>query len=55
MPFPLETKLKEHGAEFVDGGNWQKNVQVSGRVITGQNPASAAALAKAVVKKLKEF
>lgn len=55
MPFALETRLKEHGADFVDGGDWQKNVQVSGRVITGQNPASATGLGEAIAKKLKEL
>lgn len=53
MPFPLETKLIEHGGDFVDGGDWQVNVQVSGRVITGQNPASATKTAQEIVKVLK--
>ena len=29
MPFPLETKLKEHGAEFVGAENFTCNVVVS--------------------------
>ena len=55
MPFALETKLIEHGADFQDGGLFQSNVQISGRVITGQNPQSATAMGEAVVSKIKEL
>ncbi|XP_046378912.2 glutathione-independent glyoxalase hsp3102-like isoform X2 [Haliotis rufescens] len=52
MPFPLETRLKESGAKFVGGANFASNVQVSGRIVTGQNPASASPTAEAVIKLL---
>lgn len=55
MPFLLETKLKEHGAEFESEEAWQPCVSVSacGRVATGQNPASATPLAEKIVELLK--
>jgi len=49
MPFLLESKLKERGAIFVGAANWQANVQVDERLVTGQNPASASPSGKAVV------
>ena len=50
MPFALETKLKEEGAEFVPADNWAENVVVDGRVVTGQNPASATKTAEKLVE-----
>ncbi len=50
MPFLLETRLRELGAEFVGAGNFEENVVVDGRLVTGQNPASARAAAEAVVR-----
>ena len=41
VPFLLESKLQERGANFNKAKNWQSNVVVDGRLITGQNPASA--------------
>jgi len=49
MPFLLETKLRKLGAEFVKASDFQKKVAVDGRLVTGQNPASAEAAAKAIV------
>jgi putative intracellular protease/amidase len=54
MPFLLETKLGEHGAEFVEAGLFQPNVVKSGRVVTGQNPASASPICKEIVEMLKK-
>jgi putative intracellular protease/amidase len=53
MPFLLESKLKELGAEFVPAPNFQTNVVVDGRLVTGQNPASAEKAAEAIVQLLK--
>merc|ERR1712129_336921 len=55
MPFRMETVLKERGAMFHCGKNWGCNVQVSGRLITGQNPASASAMGQAVVDVLEKM
>ena len=53
MPFALQTKLSENGGEFVEGSPWSCNTAVDGRVITGQNPQSATAMAEEVVKVVK--
>lgn len=53
MPFLLETKLKEHGAEFENSPNWQACVCACERVVTGQNPASATPIAEKIVEMLK--
>lgn len=50
VPYTCQDKMTERGAKFADGGAWASHVCVSGRVITGQNPASAKATAEAVVK-----
>ncbi|MDI3288752.1 type 1 glutamine amidotransferase domain-containing protein [Polyangium sp. 15x6] len=54
VPFLLEDKLVERGARFVPAPNWQKQVVVSERLVTGQNPASAAGVAEATVKLLEK-
>lgn len=53
VPFLLETKLEEQGATVETAPNYQQKVVVDGRLITGQNPASAKGVAKAVVEALK--
>ncbi len=52
VPFLLESTLRERGARFVEAPNFQEKVAVSGRLVTGQNPASATATAEAVVRVL---
>ena len=46
VPFLLADKLRERGARHVPAANWTENVQVDGRLITGQNPQSAMALGR---------
>lgn len=53
MPFLLEDELKKRGAKFTAKPLWQSNVVTDGRLVTGQNPASAAGVAEAVAKLLK--
>ena len=53
VPFLLESKLNEHGAKHHPAANWANNVVVDGRLVTGQNPASAAGVGEALVKLLK--
>lgn len=48
VPFLLASKLKERGAEHVRAGNFQGCVVADERLVTGQNPASAAKLAEAL-------
>jgi putative intracellular protease/amidase len=52
VPFLLEDRLSSRGAKFVSGPKWQKVVVVSERLVTGQNPASAAGVAEAMVRVL---
>jgi len=52
VPLLLETALKAKGAQFTSVKTWGANVEVSERVLTGQNPASASGVAKAIVAAL---
>lgn len=53
VPFLLESRLRERGAEFDGAENWQENVVVSDRLVTGQNPASAREAALACIRAYK--
>ena len=53
VPFLLEDQLKQHGGEYAKGEDWSSFVQVDGQLITGQNPASSAAAAKALLDHLR--
>lgn len=52
MPFLLESRLRELGANFVVKPNWSDHVQVDGNLITGQNPQSSKSTALAVIDAL---
>lgn len=52
VPFLLETKLRDRGAEIVLADDYQENVVADGRLITGQNPASATGAGKEIVRQL---
>lgn len=54
MPFMLEDKMKERDAQFRQASPWEENVVVDGRLVTGQNPASASALGTEVVNLIKK-
>ncbi|MGO6696276.1 type 1 glutamine amidotransferase domain-containing protein [Rhizobium johnstonii] len=54
VPFELEDALRAEGAEYSSAPNWEANVVVDGRLITGQNPASAGPLAKELLKGLRK-
>ena len=53
VPFELESAVKKAGALFEEAPIFENKVIVDGRLITGQNPASAKALGEAVVKALQ--
>lgn len=55
VPFLLESKLRERGALVRVAPNWSENVVVDGRLVTGQNPASAAKLGREVARVLKSL
>jgi len=46
MPFLLEDRLREAGAEFVAAEKWANHVEVDGKLVTGQNPQSGEAAAR---------
>jgi putative intracellular protease/amidase len=50
VPFALETRLRERGADFHAGAKWSKTVVVSERLVTGQNPQSASSVGQAIVE-----
>ena len=54
VPFLLENRLKELGANFSLAGNFEPYVVRDGLLITGQNPASSEPAAEALLKALEE-
>jgi putative intracellular protease/amidase len=56
VPYNLEDELKKRGANYTKAAiPFQSHLIEDGLLITGQNPASAHAVANAVVKKLQEL
>lgn len=55
VPFLLETRLRERGAIFEGGSNFSEKVVTDDRLITGQNPQSASALGREIVKKWNQI
>lgn len=49
VPFLLADKLLERGAHHDEAPNWAIKVCTSGRLVTGQNPASATRVADAML------
>jgi putative intracellular protease/amidase len=52
VPFLLEDELEKKGGVFKSVDNWQANVQVDQRLVTGQNPASTGKLAEEMIRLL---
>lgn len=52
VPFPLESKLKERGAKHEAAPMWSAFAVREGNLVTGQNPASSVAVAKATLAAL---
>lgn len=53
VPFLLETRLKELGAEYSSIGNFEPYAVQDDNLITGQNPASSQAVAQKIIDTLK--
>ena len=53
VPFLLEDELKSKGGIYTKKEDWASHVVIDGNLITGQNPASSEAAAKALSKMLK--
>jgi len=55
IPFLLEDRLTALGGKYAKAPEpWGPKVVVDGRLITGQNPASAAPLGKEILKALRK-
>ena len=54
VPFLLEQRLRELGADFKAGPDFKPNVHRDGTLITGQNPASSDPAARLLLKTLQE-
>lgn len=52
VPFSLQNQLIQRGASYSAAANWQSKVVVDQRLVTGQNPQSAAAVGQTLVKLL---
>ncbi|MFF4648589.1 type 1 glutamine amidotransferase domain-containing protein [Streptomyces sp. NPDC001380] len=52
VPFHLQTRLEELGAEHSAAENFAAHVVVDGRLVTGQNPASATGVGEALAEVL---
>jgi len=52
VPFLLEDELKKRDGHYTKGDDWQSHHEVDGHLVTGQNPASSEATAKAVLEQL---
>ena len=52
MPFSCESEFRRVGAVFVGGTVGESNVVIDGRLVTGQNPASAIGVAREVLIQL---
>jgi putative intracellular protease/amidase len=53
VPFHLQTRLEQLGAKHEGAPNWQAKVVRDGRLVTGQNPASAAAVGAEMLAALR--
>lgn len=49
VPFLVEDMLKENGGDYRKGDDWALFVATDGKLVTGQNPASFAEAAKALL------
>lgn len=53
IPFLLEDKLKERGGIYGRAADWAPYVEIDGKLVTGQNPASSEPAAEALLKLLR--
>jgi len=52
VPFLIEDVFTRLGGDYHKGPDWQVHVEVDGRLVTGQNPASSEAVAEALLSML---
>ena len=54
VPFLVEDMLKSNQGLYSKGPDWGEHVAVDGNLLTGQNPASSAAVAEEMIKLLNK-
>ncbi|MGI0107225.1 type 1 glutamine amidotransferase domain-containing protein [Salinimicrobium sp. WS361] len=54
VPFLVEDKMNQLGADYSKGGDWSSYVLVDGKLITGQNPASSEKAARELLNMLQK-
>jgi putative intracellular protease/amidase len=54
VPFLLSSRLAEQGAMLQHAGLWKENAVTDGRLVTGQNPASAKLVGEAMAALLSQ-
>jgi putative intracellular protease/amidase len=53
VPFLLEDRLRERGGLYCRGPLWAPHVEVDGKLVTGQNPASSVPVARSLLDLLR--
>ena len=53
VPFLIEDEFQKLGAAYEKGPDWAPFLITDGKLITGQNPASSEAVAKALIEQLR--
>jgi len=53
VPFLVEDSLKKGGGIYSKGPDWSEHMVVDGKLVTGQNPASSEAAARALLELAK--
>ncbi|UYO95267.1 type 1 glutamine amidotransferase domain-containing protein [Pollutimonas sp. M17] len=54
VPFSIEDEFRGLGGIYEKGPDWDSYVVIDGRLVTGQNPASSDAAARALVRLLRD-
>lgn len=54
VPFLVEDKMYQLGANYSKGEDWSSYVRVDGKLITGQNPASSGKAARELLRMLQK-
>lgn len=53
VPFPLESRIRDLGARYESGPNFQSFALRDGNLVTGQNPASSGDVARLTLEAIK--
>lgn len=54
VPFLVEDKMNQMGANYSKGEDWSSYVKVDGKLVTGQNPASSEKAARELLRLLQK-